>query len=539
MSNVTKLAAARAYLDERGLTPDRARRAPHVLAAWQAERAAGLVAPPLRGPAAWHPSRARSFTAGEQTPYTYSWTTSDAHINTSLYKNLRVLRARSRDLARNNDYAMMFLGLVVDNVIGPTGIALQVQARRNDGSLDEVDSRTCEQAWAAWGRIGVCDMSESYTWVDLQRVLIRTIAVDGEVLVRRWRGRGTAGYQLQLLDPSLLDETHIADLPNGNRIRMGVELDADDRRVAYHLAKRDVADPRLGGTGSRETVRIPADQIWHLFVPEAVGQLRGVPWMRTTMTRQKRLGSYEDAAVAAAEEGAKKLAWIKTASGDARSLADEQVASDSGDTGPASGTLYVDSGDGISYGLLPADADIANWDPKYPMADYAQFTKQILRGIASGLRVSYHKLASDLENVNYSSARSGELNERDVWKGLQQWFIDHLCAPAYSEWLPLAIVSGHLSLPMARVQKFDAAVWQGRRWDWVDPEKDVTANVIAINNGLTSRTRVIRAMGHDPDEIRKELEREKAEWAGLLPAAPGAAPAAPNTSTNAGGSPNA
>lgn len=470
------------------------------------------------------------FTAGGNGNLTAGWTTNDAHINQALYRSLRTLRARSRDLARNNDYARQFLRMVRTNVAGPTGFNLQVHARYTDGRLDARDSERCETAFWRWSKRENADFSGRLSWVEMQQLYIESIARDGEVLIRRVRGNkaGAFGYQLQLLDAALLDETYNADLPGGRKIRMGIELDTDNRPVAYHLIQGDIADPQRQFIYGKNYQRVPASEIWHDFICESIGQLRGIPWMASTLIRQKRLGSYEDAAVAAAEEGAKKMAWIKTSTGDLAALAD-RVAGDGQPDNPAptSGTLYTESGDGVHYAALPQDAELQNWDPKYPEQSFGDFVKAQLRGIASGLGVAYHVIGNDLEGVNFSSARAGILEEREVWKSLQSWMIDRLCSRAYSEWLPFAIVSGQLQLPMDKLAKFDSAVWQGRRWSWVDPLKDVNANVIAIENGLTSRSRVIRDMGGDPEEVWAELAREKEQLKGLLPEKPQAAHAAP------------
>jgi lambda family phage portal protein len=501
-----------------------------VLHAWLASRPGAAVrlgsAPLARSRA---PRRlAREFAGGTSRPITASWTTQDRHVNQSLLQHLRVLRARSRDLERNNDYAKHFLRLVTDNVVGPSGMSLQVQAKRPDGKLDSLDSDACEQAFARWSRAANCDVARRLSFTALQRLIVRQVARDGEVLIRRWP-RGPFNYQLQLLDPALLNENYNDELASGNRVRMGVEVNSFDEPVAYYLLKRESQDPRTGLSYTQgDYVRVLASEMWHLFVPEFTGQYRGVPWMSTTLIRQKRLSSFEEAALGAAEEGAKKLAWIKSPDGDIAPLADGSSNTDGSATDDInSGTLSTDSFD-VAYGHLPPGYDVESWDPKYPEAYFGAFVKATLRGIGAGLGVAYHKLGNDLEGVNYSSARSGELNERDVWKALQVWLIDSFCAPVYSEWLPNAILTGELALPMSKKDKFDAAVWQGRRWDWVDPEKDVNANVTAIDNCLTSRRRVIAAMGNDPDEIFAELREEKQQLADLLPdKAPPAAPGAP------------
>ena len=61
--------------------------------------------------------------------------------------NLRLLRDRSRDLARNDSYVARYLMLMQSNVVGSNGIRLSMKARNDDGSLDIVANRIIEQRW--------------------------------------------------------------------------------------------------------------------------------------------------------------------------------------------------------------------------------------------------------------------------------------------------------------------------------------------------------------------------------------------------------
>jgi hypothetical protein len=49
------------------------------------------------------------------------------------------------------------------------------------------------------------------------------------------------------------------------------------RRVAYHFHRTHPGDVRQ--RGQRELVRVPAEQVLHVFHPIAEGQIRGVPWV--------------------------------------------------------------------------------------------------------------------------------------------------------------------------------------------------------------------------------------------------------------------
>jgi lambda family phage portal protein len=146
------------------------------------------------------------------------------------------------------------------------------------------------------------------------------------------------------------------------------------------------------------------------------------------------------------------------------------------------------------------------WDPKYPDAQHEMFVNTILRGISSGLGVSFNMLANNLERVNYSSIRAGLLDERELWKLLQQWFIESFMQRVFSSWLEMALLRGAIELPFELAQ-FNKPIFVGKRWPWVDPLKDSQATIQDIQACLTTRTRAIAETGED----REEVDQERAE----------------------------
>lgn len=478
----------------------------------------------------------RNFAAAQINRLTASFSSQQLSLNQRLQRGLRVVRARSRDLAANNDHGRQFVRLYRRNVVGSNGFGLQVQALRPDGSLDELDSSACEKAFAAWSKKGMCDVTGRYSFLELQLLIAHHIATDGEVLVRRVRNKSAFRYQLQLIDPALLDDQYnVADAGNGRRIRMGVETDEWGRVLAYHLLQ-DVEQ----AYGAKR-VRIDANEIWHLFMAEEIGQVRGVPPMAAPMLRMNNLGAYEDAAVIAARVGASKMGFFKS-TGDAPPPNLASVATVDGATDTDPGQFIQDAEPGV-FDVLPQGYEFQAFDPDYPHANFDSFCKATLRGIAAGLGVSYTSLTGDLSEANYSSARVGLLDEREEWKLIQSWLIESFFAPLYSEWLEMALLSGQLALPMAKYDKFNAATWQGRRWQWIDPHKEINANSDAIAKGLTTPSAVIRESGRDPDDVwrewGKDLRRIQDQLSGLDPLVlqiiAGAAKAAPSVLEDANG----
>ena len=446
------------------------------------------------------PSRARrSYNAAMVDRLTADWTTINKTAKAELRYALKSLRARSRELARNNDYARKFLKMVGSNVVGPQGIKLQVRARDDNGKLDGFANDLIEKHFMRWGRPGSCTVDGKLGWMDAQRLFIESVARDGEVLVRKVRGRAARndyGFALQFIEADHLDEGLNDTLRNGNRIEMGIEFNAWKRPVAFHILDKHPGSDTYS-VGGRTYSRVPAADIYHPFIMERAGQPRGVPWMASAMLHLQMIGGYEEAELVAARIGASKMGFFTSPDADG-------YAGDEDDDG----NLTMEAEPGL-FEQLPSGLSVETFDPNHPNSQYSAFIKAALRGVASGIGVSYNALASDLEGVNYSSIRQGALDERDLWRVLQWWDINHFCAPVFEDWLLAFLTTRLSSLPPRKFDKFNAPVWSPRGWQWIDPLKEVKANIEAVNAGFKSRTDVLAEQGRDFEETLEQLAAEQ------------------------------
>jgi lambda family phage portal protein len=210
--------------------------------------------------------------------------------------------------------------------------------------------------------------------------------------------------------------------------------------------------------------RIPADEIIHVFVPEFAEQIRGVPWMYAALLNLVHLGAFEEAAVIAARVGAANMGFIESPDG-GKTLADMAAPGPNGRRHRRARRRSRRSADlaepGRSGTLPPGYKVGAGWNPKYPDAAIEPFIKACLRGVAAGLGVAYHNLANDLEGVNYSSARIGELDERDMWMGLQGFVAEHLHQPLYETGCACRCSPARCRSTAGRLDKYRAST--GRR----------------------------------------------------------------------------
>lgn len=448
-------------------------------------------------------SHVRNFHAAQVSHLTASWSTSSRSMDMDLRNDLPALRARSRVLAKDNDYLRNFLSMVCANVVGHNGFKLQMRVKDTGGKDDTAANKAIEAAYAKWSKRKYCDLAGKLSFPTMQRLIARTAARDGECLVRKVRDKkvNEFGFALQVVAIDRLDVAMNQDWTNGNIIRMGVEIDKFGRPAAYHLRTDHPGDGVYRSQQGQRYERVPASDIIHIFVQEDPEQTRGYPWAISAMTRLNHLGAFDEAAVIAARIGASKMGWFKKL----------DPSPMSGVPGPTDdmGSFTQEASPG-EFGILPENYDFVGFNPDYPHANYGPFTKATLRGIAAGLGVNYNNLANDLESVNYSSLRSGTLSERDQWMTLQNWFSDVIMESVFEDWLRMSLLMGAITfpngsvLPAAKFEKFNAPEFQGRRWPWVDPLKDVQASVLAINNLLTTRTKVLAEQGGDFTDTASE-----------------------------------
>lgn len=444
---------------------------------------------------------ARNFQAGQFDRITGSWTSQNWTPDNLILRQWRTLVARSREQAQTNDYARKFRQLVRVNVIGSTGIKLQAKIKDPNGQIDTLASQAIEDGWEEWGRKGNCEVTGKLTWLQVQNLLIDSACTDGELLAVIHEGEGPMGFQLQLIDPLRLDPQMIENTDSGNFIRFGIEFTPLGKPVAYYFLSLDANREDHYTWGNKQYVRVPAENVIHEFLPEMVGQKRGIPWMATPLLRLKMLGGYEDAALVAARVGAAKMGIIRP-----------QADADPPDDDPE---ILTDAEPG-TFWVAPPGYEVDKFDLEYPKGEFATFHKACLRGISAGLGVAYNNLANDLEGVNFSSIRQGTLDERETYKALQAWLSAILHERVYERWLMIQLLRQSITvmgkpLKLERFEKYRSVNWQARRWQWIDPASDMAAAITGINNRIQSRGQVIMDQGRDPQEVEQELRQEEAD----------------------------
>ena len=422
-----------------------------------------------------------------------SWNSPNTSADQIIKADLRKIRERARDLTRNNPHSSKFINLLKQNVIG-SGIKLQNKAQDSNGTFDTYANTEIEKAFLEWSKHGNCDTTGTMSFVDVQKLIIASVATDGEVFVRVVKNyKNNFKFALQIIESDHLDE-QFNDV--GKNIRMGIERDKWGSPIAYHLYKNHPTDYEMG---SNQRVRVPADEIIHIYRKDRPSQSRGISWFHSVMNDLKMYDGFAEAALVEKRLTASKMGFYKRPQG-------EEYYGDDTDT---DGNI-INEATPAQFEILPEGWDFEAFDPKSGNDNFADFGKAILRNIASGLNISYTSLTNDLEGVNYSSIRAGLLDERDAYKSIQKWLIEVFMTRVFSEWLDTQLVYQNIKLPLSKFEKFNNPMFIARGFAWVDPLKDTKANTEAIANGLKTATQVLSEQGLDIEEVYQQLAKEKA-----------------------------
>lgn len=429
-----------------------------------------------------------------------SWETFPTTPDAQIYQEWRAIVTRSRKAAEEYDHFRKFQQLCRDNIAGPQGFNLNAQIRDPIGTMDTLASQAIETAYAQFSRRGNFDVTGMLSRSDAERLAIATWSTDGEVIVVVKRGpQYPHGVAFQFIDPVRLDPIHYKKMSNGNYVRHGIEFTDEGRPVAYHF--KNYEEMQVGYLTSyqgQQYTRVDAQDVIHWFIPEKVGQKRGLPPGRTALWRMRMLSGFEDAAITNARIGAAKMGFFK----------DPDAADDGED-------LQIDAEPGVFENI--GAREFVDWSPQFPETSIEPFIKAMVRSLGAGLNVSYHNLANDLTSVNFSSIRQGALDEREVWKGLQNSFCEGVVLPMFEAWLEVALLRQIITingkpLKFERIDKYRAVEFTGRRWSWIDPAAEQAANEKAVAQGFKSRSEVIRETStRDPEDVWDEIERENKE----------------------------
>lgn len=428
----------------------------------------------------------------------------------------------ARDMVRNTPFATRAQAVICGGIVGDgilpkvslsyPGLREAVRKRIRDRGLELIEAHfdTC-----------AIDRQGRQNLYGLQRLIANTVVDAGECLVRIYRSHpepDAMPLQLDVLEPDYLDDGKFG-WSEGREIRDGIEYDESGRRIAYWLYPEHPGGDWSPGARRGVSERVPAADVLHIYRQDRPGQMRGVTWFAPVMMRLQDLADHEDAQLMRQKVAACFAAFRVRSEGKGGEISEI-----------APGMVYD----------LGEEEDVKFAEP--PGVDgYDEFTRSVLRSVASGMGITYEALTGDLGQVNFSSARMGRL-EMDQNISAWQWL---MLVPQLLQPLASAFVDAWNAKDGAMMLEAGVPgdIWRHLRLEWqpprkviVDPTREISALADAVRNGFASRQQVVRQLGVDPERLLDEIaqDRRDAEGLGLFfDSDPGAALNRPVTQSEA------
>jgi len=441
---------------------------------------------------------------------TAGWGTSTSSEDNELQTSLRTSRNRARALIRDAAYAKRAKVIVQNNVIG-SGIGLQGKVKTSRDEFSEHINDDIEAQWKHWSKRKHCHMGKALAFPDLERLCMGQVFDAGEIFIRKHFTKlpgSRVPLALEVIEPErIADEFSPSPGDPRNTVRLGVEVDPYGAAVAYFVRVLHPGDYGLQPLTQDRVERVPAEQMIHLRSIDRWPQTRAIPWMHAAARKLNDMDGLTEAEVMAARGSACYMGFIEPP-------ADNQS---SFDTEPeADGSVQEELEPAVIHKLNPGEK-FNGYAPTRPNTQLDPFMRMMLREVAAGVGCSYESLSRDYSQSNYSSSRLALLDDRDLWKVLQGWWIRSFREELHQVWIQQAVLAGAISSISVieyanNLEKFEACCFKPRGWGWVDPTKEVAAYKEAVRCGFTTVSDVVANTGNGRDfyEILEEREQELA-----------------------------
>jgi len=364
--------------------------------------------------------------------------------------------------------------------------------------------------------------------MDMERLMIGECATVGNgLLVRKFRRKyDLVPLSYQLLEREQLDESRDRAATKGqNRIIGGVELDGDNRVVAYHVymdhphdsfgysagnATRGTGGISPVALGSRR-MRIPAERVIDLALFDRPSSSLGASWYDSTGQTTWDRDSYVDSEIRSAAIDAAFSFVAKLADADkygAWGFADD------GDDEDEHGNREFKLGHSPVASVVNPDESLEMIRQTRPNKDAPAFLKMLDRDQAGGIGLSYYTLTGDYEGTNFSSSRAAKLDEDLHILPLQRWFGTHVALRIRREFNAIAASSGlfrslrptEFRRNTRTYQRFDA-IGNGR--ELLDPFKEGEARTARLRTGISTFKEECARRGQHWIRILMQLAIEK------------------------------
>lgn len=249
--------------------------------------------------------------------------------------------------------------------------------------------------------------------------------------------------------------------------------------------------------------------ILHVMESERPDQYRGVSYLAQVIEPLLQLRRYTESELTAAVVESFFTAFIKTEAG-----AGDNPFNEVGSSLPevSRDPNEYEMGPG-QINIMEPGEDVTFADPKRPASGFNTFLRAICEQVGAALEIPADLLLKSF-NSSYSASRAALMEAWKAFRMRRKWFVDDFCTPVYEIWLSEAVARGRISAPGFFADPAIRAAYLGAEWigpsqGQLDPTKEITAEILAIGEGITTREQAtIRLNGGQWDANVDQLTRE-------------------------------
>jgi lambda family phage portal protein len=450
---------------------------------------------------------------------TRSWRPKEASANADIIGDLPDLRARSRDLVRNNPIAGGAIATVVTNVVGD-GLTLQSRIDAKVLGMNEEEAaawqESAEREWEIFCES--CDFTRAQSHYELQALALRGVLESGDILaVRRYRKDpgDTYGTKILLIEADRVSNPGRA--ADSAQLVAGVAFDGNGVATGYQVASRHPDDFLAGNKDALKWSLVPARDdasgralALLLFDRLRPDQARGVPYLAPVIEVLKQLSNLTDAELKATVVASMFTAFVTSApQGDAT---DEIVgASDASTVADPQKEIALEDAGAIVQ--LDAGQDVKIANPGRPNPIFEAFTDAVYKQVGVALELPKELVVKSFQ-ASYSASRAALEMAWQFFRRRRSWLAWRLCQPTYEWMLEEAVASGRIVAPgffddPLRRQAYLGSDWVGPTRIILDPQKEAAADREDLNLGVTTRADIIaRRTGGTIEQKTAQLAKE-------------------------------
>lgn len=450
--------------------------------------------------------------------------------------------AASRDMYYNTALATAAVRRFRTNVVGP-GLQPQPSINTKTLGISAEQGATWEKIFredfGTWADSSLADFTNRLNFWELQAQAVMTVLLSGDCFaLLPWEKSERTDWnfelRVRLVEADLVRNP--VQLPDGLQpfhtkdILNGIELNKKGQWIATHFWSHYSNEIGLGVSEKINTFdETGRQQVFQLYLPERIGQRRGMPFIAPIVDDLKSISRLTTYALQKQIVNSLFTVFVK----DMRALGTTLNEGYTPEETATGGGTAVDSEgnqeqqpkpeeNGLDLEMGPAniiylddDKEIQFADPKGTDEGFEPFYVAMVRQIAAAIEIPYEQLLLEFR-TSYSSARAALLEAWKFYKMRRKWLVRSFCQPVYEAFLEEGVLRGRYNLPGFMEDAVIRRAWARSLWigpgnGQIDPLREAKAAALKIQqNTSTWEEEYIADKGGDWEAAmdRKEAQQK-------------------------------